>query len=236
MNKIELKGQKIGRLMVIEECGKDKHRNILWRCKCDCGNEVIAKGCDLNRKHLLSCGCYQKEMASKANITHGATINRKTPKLYMVWSDMRARCHNKKHHAYKWYGGKGVNVCQDWLDYINFQKWAYQNGYEEGLTIDRIDSDKDYCPENCRWATRKEQSNHLSSCVFFKFNNELLNITQFCEKYYVTPSTFYKYARKNITVDNLMLCIKKGKSRITDEEWNKLLDGYKKITGEDYVV
>ena len=229
---LDLTNKRFGKLIAVEKVGKDKARNILWRCKCDCGNEVIAKACELNRGHCHSCGCYQKERASEANKIHGKSHT----KLHYVWTDMLKRCDNPNHHAYKWYGGKGVKVCNKWKEYISFEKWAFENGYKYGLTIDRIDGNGDYCPENCRWATRKEQSNNLSSCVYFDFMGERLNITQFCTKYDVSAGHFYKIARKNINIQTLMKCIVTSKSRITDEEWQRLLDGYKQITGEEYVI
>lgn len=233
MMALNLQGKRFGNLTVLERVGKDKARNILWKCRCDCGNEIVVRTCELNRGHTKSCGCYQKEMASKANIKHGESHG----KLHQVWLDMRARCKRKSHHAYKWYGGKGISVCDEWENnYLSFQKWAFENGYKNGLTIDRMDGNGNYCPENCRWATRKEQSNNISSCVYFDFMGERLNITQFCEKYGVPAGHFYKTARKNINIQTLMKCIATSKSRITDEEWKRLVDGYKQITGEEYRI
>lgn len=232
MMALDLTNKRFGKLIAVEKVGKDKARNILWRCKCDCGNEVIVTACELNRGHCRSCGCYQKERASEANKIHGKSHT----KLHYVWTDMLKRCENPSHHAYKWYGGKGVNVCDEWKEFIAFEKWALENGYKEGLTIDRIDVNGNYCPENCRWATRKQQSNNLSTCVFFEFMDERLNITQFCEKYKVSPSNFYKKARNNICIETLMDCIATSKSRITDEEWKRLCEGYKTITGEEYSI
>jgi hypothetical protein len=113
----------------------------------------------------------------------------------MVWSDMLARCENTRHHAYKWYGQKEISVCDEWRDFANFRNWAIGNGYKIGLTIDRIDGNGNYELSNCRWATRQEQSDHLSSCVFVDFMGEGLNITQFCKKYNVSQSHFRKIAR-----------------------------------------
>lgn len=209
MSALDLQGKKFGRLTVIEKAGKDKARNILWKCKCDCGNYLIIKACDIKRGHSVSCGCYQKERASEANKIHGKS----NTKLHYVWTDMLKRCENPKHHAYKWYGGKGVKVCDEWKEFVGFEKWALENGYKAGLTIDRIDGNGDYCPQNCRWATRKQQSNNLSTCVFFEFMGERLNITQFCEKYSVSPWLFYSIARKNICEKTLMDCIERSKSK-----------------------
>lgn len=229
---LDLTNKRFGKLIAVEKVGKDKSRNILWRCKCNCGNEVIVKACELNRGHCHSCGCYQKERASEANKIHGKSHT----KLHYVWTDMLKRCDNPNHHAYKWYGGKGVNVCDEWKEFIAFEKWALKNGYKEGLTIDRIDGNGNYCPENCRWATRKQQSNNISTCVYFEFMGENLNITQFCEKYKVSSYNFYKKARNNICFKTLMDCIATSKSRITDEEWETLCRAYRELTGEEYVI
>lgn len=231
--KADLTGKKFGKLTAVKIVGKDKQRNNLWNCKCDCGNEIVVRSCELKRGHCKSCGCFQKEQSSKFNKTHGESKS----KLYNVWIDMKARCKAKTHHAYKWYGEKGVSVCKEWdNDYLAFKKWSIDNGYKDGLTIDRIDSNGNYCPENCRWATRKQQSNNISSCVYFDFMGERLNITQFCEKYNVSHSHFYSKARKNICLDNLMRCILTSKSRITNEEWARLCEGYEQITGEVYQI
>lgn len=232
MSALDLTNKKFGNLIAVEQVGKDKSRNILWRCRCDCGREIIVKACELKRGHTKSCGCYHKQRASYANITHGGS---KT-KLYMVWSDMLARCENTRHHAYKWYGEKGVCVCDEWRDFASFREWAIKNGYKIGLTIDRIDGNGNYEPSNCKWATRQEQSDHLSSCVFVDFMGEGLNITQFCKKYDVSQSHFRKVARNNICTKTLMDCIATSKSRITDSERHTLIKGYKEITGEDYKI
>lgn len=226
----DLRGKRFGKLIALDVVGKDKARNILWKCKCDCGREIIVKSCELNRGHTQSCGCYQKQRASSANITHGGS---KT-KLYMVWDDMLARCENTRHHAYKWYGAKGVSICDEWRVFSNFRNWAINNGYKIGLTIDRIDENGNYEPQNCRWATRQEQCDHLSSCVFVDFMGEGLNISQFCRKYNVSIAHFYKIARNNICTKTLMDCIATSKSHISDKEWATLTDGYKTITGEEY--
>lgn len=230
--KFDLTGQKFGRLTVIAFAGNSKSRQYLWSCKCDCGNQenVIVSAANLRSGKTKSCGCLQKERASISNKTHGET---KT-KLFMVWSDMRHRCNNPNHRAYKWYGGKGVKVCEEWNnDYITFKTWALENGYKEGLTIDRVDADKNYCPENCCWATRREQSSHISSCRFFEFMGKKYYVRQFCREMRVSRYTFYKYTTNGINLDNLM-CVCRHSKSLTEEEWQVLLDGYKEITGKDF--
>lgn len=160
-------GDKFGRLTIIEQTPQRKQRCIIYKCRCDCGNIVFVKGTNLKKGYTKSCGCLQKEMSTEANKTHGQS---KT-KLYYVWQRMKQRCNNKSNRAYKYYGGRGIYVCKEWNDdYISFYEWSVNNGYKEGLTIDRIDNNEGYSPNNCRWVTMKVQSENRK-----KRNIELSN-------------------------------------------------------------
>lgn len=158
---IDLTGQRFGRLVVIESVGRSKYRYGLWRCKCDCGNEVIVATNLLHRGKTQSCGCYKIDK----NTTHGQSGTR----LYWIWGGMINRCTNSTMHNYNNYGGRGITVCDEWRTFEPFYEWAITNGYREDLTIDRIDTNGNYCPENCRWATPKQQANN-------KRNNRLLTL------------------------------------------------------------
>ena len=164
----DLTGEQYGRLTVI--CHTDSQKNKTgqhcWLVRCDCGNERIITSSEWNRHSCYSCGCYQKEMASKRayeqHLTHGKTNTR----LYAIWNDMKQRCTNPKIKEYPLYGGRGIKVCDEWkASFTNFEKWMRENGYDDNAprgkcTLDRIDVDGDYCPENCRIATQKQQSNN----------------------------------------------------------------------------
>ena len=153
-NKKDLTGQRFGMLVAVRDVGK-KNRAYIWECVCDCGNTLHVRGAVLSNGHTKSCGCLRKEGPRKPSYSHGLSKTR----LYRIWSNMKSRCLNPKVHNYKHYGGKGVSVCDEWLqNFKAFYDWAIASGYKDDLTIDRKDSDGNYCPENCCWITQSENA------------------------------------------------------------------------------
>lgn len=152
---IDLSNQKFGRLTVIKINGKIGCETT-WLCRCDCGNVVSVMGGNLRAGRAKSCGCLNHENINKPR-KHGKTNTR----LYRIWKNMKTRCYNTNFPQYRYWGGKGIKICKEWIDsFENFYSWSMANGYSDSLSIDRIDCDKDYSPSNCRWADIYTQNNN----------------------------------------------------------------------------
>lgn len=166
---LDLVGEKYGRLTVLKKLPERKRKCVMWLCLCDCGNTDEVTTSEIRSGKHLSCGCYQKERASETNSTHRNSRTR----LHRIWCAMIQRCENENHVGYGNYGGRGVRVCDEWRNSFHaFREWALCNGYSDELTIERLDVDGNYCPENCKWATRHEQMNNTRRTKYFEYNGE----------------------------------------------------------------
>ena len=165
---IDLTGKKFSRLYVTGNFVLTKQGRRKWECRCDCGKTTWVVASNLISGKTKSCGCLNEEVKSRTHTKHGMSNSR----LYNIWSNMKSRCECKTNDAYGLYGARGIFVCEEWHDFEKFKNWANQNGYSDNLTIDRIDSNGNYCPENCRWATAKEQGNNTRSCRKITYNGK----------------------------------------------------------------
>lgn len=186
--KKDLSMQRFGKLQVMEYMySKDGH--TYWLCKCDCGNEVIRRSDHLITGRSKSCGCLRKEMLRQRKTTHGKTHTR----LYNIWSGMKRRCINSNDKRYEDYGGRGITVCDEWKDdFQAFHDWAMENGYEEHLTIDRINNDGNYEPSNCRWATYQQQNKNYSRNRLITFEGRTQTVEQWAKEKDIAYSALYQ--------------------------------------------
>lgn len=191
----DLKGKKFNRLTVLEMMPKTQRRTF-WKCRCDCGNITVVRSDSLQSGRTKSCGCWKKEVDSKkAHLLHKHKMS--DTRIYRTWQAMKARCYNPNDKRYKNYGGRGIVVCEQWRDdFRNFLEWALKNGYNNELTIDRINVNRNYEPSNCRWVNRKVQSNNRTSNITVKYNGNKLTLKQLSETIGLPYTTIYcRYRR-----------------------------------------
>ena len=180
----DIAGKKWGKLTAL----KLVHGNI-WEFICDCGEHYVGQASQVMRGKTIQCHKCKIERLKTLGVKHGKTNAR----LHRIWSMMKSRCYNKNFWAYKWYGEKGVIICDEWLNNFNcFYDWALKNGYQENLTIDRIDYNGNYCPENCRWITQNEQMKNMSNRVYITYKGETLMLIEWARKLNINPYTLYK--------------------------------------------
>lgn len=188
-----LLGKKFHKLTALELCGKDKHGTIMIKCKCECGKEHITKYINLKNGRIKSCGCISKEINKKMFTTHGCS---KSP-AYHIWINMMSRCYDSRVKSYKLYGGRGITVCDEWKNLKTFTEWYETNlkNDKTRISIDRIDTNGNYCPENCRLSNMKEQQRN-------RRNNNLVHgvpVTQFAEENNLPEHYVRNNSKKNWT-------------------------------------
>lgn len=189
-------GRRFGRLEVIAFDHVDKKVSF-WKCKCDCGKEIVTRRGMLTSGDKISCGCYREEHKHEFGLKHGLT---NTP-LYTVWGGIVQRCTNPNSSKYYMYGGRGIKLCDEWRnDFLSFYNWAITHGYEKGLTIDRVDTNGDYTPENCRWCDRLTQQNNMRRNHRFTYNGTTHTLAEWSRILHVNAETLrYRIKTGNLT-------------------------------------
>lgn len=194
MIKNDLTGQKFGRLTVVSVDIPTKY-GYKWNCVCDCGKKISVQGTNLTMHNTMSCGCLRRQSAKNKHLTHGDNPHGKPTRLYRCWADMKTRTTNRKYKDAQNYSCRGIKCCEEWKAYLGFREWALNNGYNDTLTLDRIDVNGDYCPENCRWTSRKEQNRNKRNTLKYKG----IPIKQLCEDFNIKYSTLMQRVYKAVS-------------------------------------
>lgn len=179
---IDLTGHRFGRLTIVRRAENYVSPNgtsyASFICKCDCGKTVVVRSHDLRTGRTTSCGCYHDQCCRERRTVHSMS---RSP-LNEIWSAMKQRCSNKNSKDYKNYGGRGISVCEEWeKDFTVFYEWSVKSGYKKGLSIDRIDVNGDYRPDNCRWVTQRVQSNNMRKNRVIEYNGERHTVSEWSE-------------------------------------------------------
>lgn len=192
---IDLTGQQFGYLTVIDRAAdktSGKKPKVMWRCLCKCGKETFVTGYALRGGTTVSCGCKKR----KHNFAN-------KERLYNIWCCMRQRVNNPNNTSYPHYGGRGIKICDEWKEYSNFREWAFSNGYNENLSIDRIDVNGNYCPENCRWADDKTQANNQTRNRLILFEGEKYTMSQLAEKLNLSYSSIQHRIERGWSIERI---------------------------------
>ena len=182
-------GERFGRVVVLERAENSKHGKSRQRCRCDCGKIFVTDTQNLVNGDCKSCGCLHKELLGSAHRTHGLSGEA----IYAVWHTMIQRCENPNNEMYKYYGGRGISVCEEWHKFEVFYAWAIRSGYAKGLTIERKNVDGDYCPENCTWITMKEQMRNKRNVVLYEGKTQ----NEWVRDLGVSRATLFRYRQKH---------------------------------------
>lgn len=227
-------GDRFGRLVAIR---RYKVNSIArWECICDCGNIVDVAERDIITGKTQSCGCLNRENLIRRNTTHGKSGER----IYIIWVGMRNRCYKEREEGYKWYGARGISVCDEWLGedgFQNFYNWSMSHGYRDDLSIDRIDVNGNYEPSNCRWATRKEQGNNTRKNKYITYNGETHTMSEWSDILGINYSVIRTRLRIGWSVEDALskeIAKRPPEILITHEGETHNLYTWSKIMGVNY--
>lgn len=191
-------GKTFNMLTVIEECKERKRKEKQYKCKCACGNITYVTGYNLRSGQTKSCGCLSK-------LNHYKTHGKSNTRLYRIYNNMKERCYNKNVSQYRDWGGRGITICDEWLnDFMSFYDWAYENGYDDNLSIDRIDNNKSYSPDNCRWVDVKTQNNNKRSNVYLTFKGKTQSLQKWADDLGIPKSRLQNRYYRNWSTKDIL--------------------------------
>jgi len=201
--KLNLIDKTFNRLTVISYAGSNKHNKTVWLCRCICGNKVIVTGSHLINGNTNSCGCYQVDRIKEAETTHGQAKAGEMSKEYKCWANMKNRCYNKKVKQYKDYGGRGIMVCDRWLN--SFDNFFFDMGKmpTDKHSIERIDNNKGYAPENCKWDTKINQARNNRRNRWLEYDNKKMLLSDWAKYFGVHPSAIYCHFKGGKTFEQV---------------------------------
>lgn len=188
-------GDKFGRLKIIKEV-KQINRARAFLCKCDCGKETIVKLIQLTSGETKSCGCYKLDLFSNLIYRHGFSRT----KIYHIWTSMKQRCFNEKAKVYSYYGERGITMCEEWKDFETFKEWAVNNGFKNGLSIERKNVNGNYEPSNCSWIPRNKQAENTRNARIINYNGEELHLNRWAIKLNINYNTLTKRLRSGWSI------------------------------------
>lgn len=199
--RMDLTGRQFGRWTVLEYAGYSN--GVMWLCQCECGKRKEIRSDRLRYGRSTSCGCYRTEVTLKETIKKNTKHGMYNTRLYHIWQGMKQRCSRTcPEHEYNNYYGRGIRVCLEWEnDFETFMKWAIDNGYGEGLTIDRIDVNGNYEPKNCQWASPIEQARNKRNTLMIKYRGEERSLPEWAEILGVNYSTLGARLRRGMSVE-----------------------------------
>ena len=194
---IDLTGKRFNKLTALNRKGTSNDGQAMWECVCDCGETSVVDSKSLRKGGTKTCGCSRREPRPN-RLTHGECATR----LYSIWSNMKNRCHGTGNaDNFKYYGGRGISVCDEWRNsYEAFRDWATTSRYSDELTIDRIDNDGDYCPDNCRWVPLREQFLNRRSAHNITFDGRTLSVQQWAKLIGVSHSTIISRKKRGVSL------------------------------------
>jgi len=214
---IDLTGKKFNKLTVIELIGS-KYGVTKWKCKCDCGNYAVVASVELKNGTTKACGCLKGKHRKYP-------ISSENNRLYKTWSHMKSRCYREKDISYKNYGGRGIAVCNEWLqDFMSFYNWSIENGYKKNLEIDRINSDENYSSSNCRWVTKLINTRNRRISI----NIDGKSLMEIAIESSIKYKTLWQYMKKNncacgIAVEHFKTQVYINKRKVFKEKYQDVV-------------